>query len=122
MINITMHRKVIEIVGFWQWITLVLCFDEIRDYFARIYYCHHNARVLADMEYRFGCVLCECTRGMSKAYYTTEAMIAEINDMQNELYEEAYAEGCKDTKLEYEHKIEDHAQQRMIDAEKFDVA
>lgn len=114
----TNYRKVIEIVGFWQWITLVLCFDEIRDYFARIYYCHHNARVLADMEYRFGCVLCHMGTHMSKAYYTKEDMYAEIDRVLSEKYDEGYEDGYEETRLEYEHKIEDANEQRMIDAER----
>lgn len=51
----------------------------VRDWFLQIWYCHHNARVLADMEYRFGCVLSRTTGVMSKAYYTVPAMYAEID-------------------------------------------
>jgi hypothetical protein len=46
----------------------------------RIIYCHHNARVIADLEHRMAIVLCEVTRGMSKPYYTTDAMLSEIAD------------------------------------------
>lgn len=96
------QRKIIGIIGFWQWVTLVLCFDEIREWFREIYYCHHNARVIADFEHRMAIVLCECTRGMSKPYYDADTMVAWIQDYQNEIYEDGYKEGCKDTKEEFE--------------------
>jgi hypothetical protein len=63
--------------------------DDIKAWFDRIIYCHHNARVLADMEYRFGCVLSHCTRGMSKAYYPVDAMLAEIDQYISDRCEEA---------------------------------
>lgn len=46
----------------------------------RIIYCHHNARVIRDFEHRMAIVLCEVTQGMSKPYYTTEAMLSGIVD------------------------------------------
>lgn len=58
---------------YWMW-------ADVRDWFLRIWFCHHNARVLADMEHRFSCVLTHCTRGMSKPYYTVEAMRAAIDE------------------------------------------
>ena len=33
---------------------------------------------VADVEYRFSCVLCEVTQGMSKTNYTLDAMLYEI--------------------------------------------
>lgn len=94
------HRKLIGIIGFWPWMISVLRLDDAKEWLSRVYYCHHNARVLSDMEYRLGCVLTTCTRGMSKAYYTKEAMIAEIEDFLNETYNEGYEEGCRDTREE----------------------
>ena len=76
--------------------------DSIKDWFQRVWYCHHNARVLADMEYRFGCVLNQVTDGMSKAYYTQEAMDAEIQQHQNKLYSDGYDDGVAETKAESE--------------------
>lgn len=52
------------------------------------------------MEHRLSCVLTSTTRGMSKPYYTWEAMRGEINAFQNEQYDEAYEEGVKDTRAE----------------------
>ena len=100
--TIAMHRKVIGIVGFWQWVTLVLRFDEIKAWFERVYYCHHNASVLADMEYRFGCVLCHMGTHMSKAYYDLDDMYCEIDRVLSEKYDEGYEEGRKDMKEEIE--------------------
>ena len=95
-----LQRKVIGIVGFWQWVTLVLCFDEITDWFLRIYYCHHNARVIADFEHRMAMVLCECTRGMSKPYYEVDTMVCEIQSFLSDRYDEGYEDGRKDMKEE----------------------
>lgn len=67
----------------------------------RVWFCHHNARVLSDMEWRFGCVLNHVTRSMSKAYYTIEAMYAEIDDFLAEQRDEAYAEGQEDVRAEF---------------------
>ncbi len=89
-------RKIIGIIGFWQYAISALRLDAAKEWFERVIYCHHNARVLADMEWRLGCVLCDVTRGMSKPYYTLEAMLAEIHDMQMDDHNEAYAEGRKD--------------------------
>lgn len=90
------EETLLEIVGFKEWLILTLRFREIRDWFLQIWFCHHNARVLADMEYRLGCVLSETTRGMSKAYYTWEVMQSEIQAYQSEQYDEAYTEGVND--------------------------
>lgn len=69
----------------------------VREWFERILFCHHNARVLADMEYRFSCVLCEATGGkMSKAYYEKDVMLAVVRDFHEELYQDGYADGQAD--------------------------
>jgi len=89
-------RKIISIIGFWQYAISALRLDAAKEWFERVIYCHHNARVLADMEWRLGCVLCDVTRGMSKPYYTLEAMRDEISSKAVDDYNEAYAEGRKD--------------------------
>lgn len=89
-------RELIAIVGFWQWLYLASRLDEAVQWCERVIYCHHNARVLADMEWRLGCVLCDVTRGMSKPYYTLEAMRDEISSKAIDDYNEAYADGRKD--------------------------
>jgi hypothetical protein len=75
----------------WYW---KLC--AIRDWFLQIWFCHHNARVLADMEWRMACVLTSCTDCMSKPYYTIEAMQSEIADYHTNLMDEAVADYKKD--------------------------
>lgn len=90
------ERELIRIIGIREWLLLTLRLDQMRDWFLRIYHCHHNARVIADFEHRMTIVLCECTRGMSKPYYTVDAMLSEIRAKQSEDYDEAYAEGRKD--------------------------
>lgn len=89
--------EIIHIMGWREWLLIRLHWDAIRDWVLRILFCHHNARVLADMEYRLGCVLSITTRGMSKAYYDWPTMEAEIYAYQSEQYDEAYAEGVKDS-------------------------
>lgn len=93
--------ELIRIIGFRQWLYLTLRLDVIKEWFERVYYCHHNARVIADFEHRMACVLCECTSGMSKPYYTKEAMIAEIQSFMSDKYNEAYADGVADTREEH---------------------
>jgi hypothetical protein len=69
---------------------------------ARFYFAQHNARVLEDMEYRFGVVLCEATQGrMSKAYYDLRAMLQEISEVFAEHGSEAYADGHRDALEEH---------------------
>lgn len=81
------------------WVSNTVCWvDDAFSWITRVIYCHHNARVLADMEWRFSVVLSEVTRGMSKPYYTKEAMLAEIQAKWIEDYDEAYQEGFKDGK------------------------
>ena len=62
----------------------------------RVVYCHHNARVLADMEYRFSCVLDHATGGrMSKPYYDKEMIYSVIDDYQNEQIDDAVKDALK---------------------------
>lgn len=77
-----------------------MMWERIKAWFERVYYCHHNARVLADFEYRMACVLTTCTSTMSKPYYTIEAMQAEINDFMQKQYDEGYADGQEDLRAE----------------------
>lgn len=46
----------------------------------RVIYCHDNARVLADTEWRLSCVLDHMGTGLSKPSYTIEIMRAKIDD------------------------------------------
>lgn len=92
----TAHREVIRIIGFWYWLYLVLRLDEAKEWILRVVYCHHNASVLSDMEYRLGCVLCHMGTHMSKSYYTLEAMYGEIDRVLNEKYDEGYEDAKKD--------------------------
>lgn len=96
-----MQVAVIRITGLnaWLWCSLhtsAVC--RAIEWCQRVYYCHHNARVLADMEHRLSCVLCECTDRMSKPYYTVEAMRSEIQDFLTKNYQEGYDEGFSDGK------------------------
>lgn len=85
------HREIIKIVGWREWATIVFRFREIREWFERIIYCHHNARVLADTEWRLSSVLCEATGGkMSKPNYEEQIMLAVIRDHMQEQYEQGY--------------------------------
>lgn len=73
--------------------------EPFRDYFLRIFFCHHNARVIADFEERMSSVIYAATNGrMSKAYYTKEVMISEIEDAFSEQYKEGYEDGKNDYK------------------------
>lgn len=73
-----------------KWVQAIVdAFFRTYDWCERVYYCHHNARVLSDMEYRFGCVLCEVTAGMSKAYYDIEDMRVWIADKRQSDDEQA---------------------------------
>ena len=83
----------IRLLGFRRWLFYSLRLDEAWAWFERVYYCHHNARVIADFEWRMSCVLTECTRGMSKPYYDIEDMRVQIQDFLTETYQEGYDEG-----------------------------
>lgn len=74
--------RVIRSIGLW---------------FARLWWAQHNARVLADMEWRM-CLLVENATGgrMSKAYYTTEQMNAEVNANHNALYDMGYKDALEE--------------------------
>lgn len=97
-----MNFELLRIVGFKQWLYLTLRLYDISEWFLRVYYCHHNARVLADMEHRLGCVLCHMGTHMSKPYYTLEAMYGEIDRVLSEKYDEGYSDGEADAKFEFE--------------------
>lgn len=88
--------KTARIVGWRRALATALRIAELRDWAERIWFCHHNARVIADFEYRMACVLTHCTRGMSKPYYTAEAMQAEIADYFEQYADEAIDDWCKD--------------------------
>lgn len=65
-------------------------------------YAKHNVEVIADFEHRMSVVLCECTRGMSKPYYTADAMCAEIQLFLSDRYDEGYEDAKKDFGLDDE--------------------
>lgn len=85
------NREVIRIVGWREWAIITLRLREVRDWFEQIIYCHHNARVLAETEWRLSSVLCEATGGkMSKPGYDEQTMLIHIRDYMQEQYEQGY--------------------------------
>jgi len=54
------------------------------EWFDNVRYCHQNAAALTDMEYRLSCYLDHTTTGMSKAYYSKEAMYAAFDSAREE--------------------------------------
>lgn len=78
---------------FKLWLQYCL-WEDVKNYFLRIWFCHHNARVIADFEERMTSVIYTATGGrMSKPYYTKETMIAEINEHLSNQYDEGYEDG-----------------------------
>lgn len=77
----------------WQWLDNAVAWCE------RVIYCHHNARVLVDMEWRFGCTLNYCTKHMSKAYYNIEDIYAEIDEYIADRVEDAITDAVNDGEL-----------------------
>lgn len=66
-------------------------------WFQRLWWAQHNARVLADMEWRMILLVENATGGrMSKAYYSTEQMNAEVSAAHNDLYASGYADALED--------------------------
>ena len=74
---------------YWRLVT-------IGEWFQQIWYAHHNAKVLCDMEYRMACLLTTTTRGMSNAYYSIEDMTSAAHELQMEMRDESYQEGWDD--------------------------
>lgn len=71
--------------------------EPVRDYFLRIFYCHHNARVIADFEDRMTSVIYTATNGkMSKPYYPKEVMIYEIEQALSDQYDEGYKDATEE--------------------------
>lgn len=69
----------------------------VRDWFLRWIHAQHNARVIIDFESRMSSVIWAATDGMmSRAYYTTEVMLAEIADAFERAHAAGYAEGRAD--------------------------
>lgn len=67
----------------------------------RIIWAQHNARVLADMEWRLSIVLEEATGGLlSKAYYDTAAMTEEIRKHIADCENVAIDEFCDDYEID----------------------
>lgn len=67
------------------------------DWIARVYYAHHNARVLCNMEHRMSILLSEATGGMlSKPYYEEDVLVAQIADYHERLCDEALEDFMED--------------------------
>lgn len=72
--------------------------EKIKLWFERLWFAQHNARVLADMEWRFILALEDATNGrMSKAYYDIEVIRQCISEARQETYQEGYEDGCADS-------------------------
>lgn len=68
----------------------------VKEWCERVIYCHHNARVLADMEYRMSCLLDTASGGqMSKAYYDWPTMRIYVQDHHTSLYQNGWDDACK---------------------------
>ena len=81
------------------WVRIAWRYPAVRsmsEWFLQIFYCHHNARVLADMEARFGYVLSRTTQHMSKPYYTIEAIDQAIDAYHLAGYKAAYEDAFRD--------------------------
>lgn len=70
--------------------------QDAKDWLLQIWYCHHNARVLADMEWRLSVVLDEATDHLSKPYYDIPTMISAISLKQERIYNEGYEDAKED--------------------------
>lgn len=66
-------------------------------WFQRLWWAQHNARVLADMEWRMILLVEDATGGrMSKAYYSTEQMRAEVAANHSTIYQSGYDDALED--------------------------
>lgn len=97
--EITFREYVVLVGGWRQYLIYKLHLDDAWAWCERIIYCHHNARVLCDMEYRFGCTLNYCTKGMSKAYYDLDDIYVAIDEYINERVEDGIADAVNDGEL-----------------------
>lgn len=69
----------------------------IATWFEQLWWAHHNARVLADMEWRMILLVENATGGrMSKAYYSTEQMNLEVEAARQETYREGYDDALEE--------------------------
>lgn len=91
---------VIKLMGLRPWLYYSLRLDEAVAWCQRVIYCHHNARVLSDMEYRLSCVLTTCTRTMSKPYYDVDDMTTAIQEYIMEAEQDAILEFLVDLEKE----------------------
>jgi hypothetical protein len=64
----------------------------------RVIYCHHNARVLADLEYRMSVLLCEATDVLSKPHYNIDVMTGAIAEKNRRVYREGYDDAKEEAK------------------------
>lgn len=93
---LTRQREVASIIGIRDWLYYTLRLDEARAWCERVYYCHHNARVIANFEHRMACVLSQATGGqMSKPYYDKDDMLPVIDDYMTKEYSDGFDEGYR---------------------------
>lgn len=70
--------------------------EEVANWLLRFVYAQHNARVIIDFENRMMSIISVASGGMmSKPYYTTEAMLSEINRHIEATWQDGYEEGRK---------------------------
>lgn len=68
----------------------------VKEWCERVIFCHHNARVLVDIEHRMSCLLDLASGGqISKAYYDWPTIRAYVGDHHNSLYSDGWDEACK---------------------------
>lgn len=72
-----------------------------KDFLTQLIYFRHNARVLADFEYRTGMITYLATNGtLSKPYYSIEALKPIIEDAFTQEYNQGYKDALTDRGLE----------------------
>lgn len=63
----------------------------IKLWFERLWFAQHNARVLADMEWRMILLVENATGGrMSKAYYSSDQMNVEVTENHSAIYKSGW--------------------------------
>ena len=71
--------------------------NAIRQWFVQLWFAHHNAKVLADMEWRFTLFLEDATGGrMSKPYYDIEVMRAGLREATDAIYKDGWDDALSD--------------------------
>lgn len=81
---------------------------DVRGWCERVIYCQHNARVLAEMEWRLSVILERATGGkLSKAYYDVPTMTAWIDNYVEECCDDARREAVEDYTAEQHTRVVD---------------